>query len=116
MDEVSVVFTRVELFSSRTQAYTESEMKRITVSLDVLEEDHDAVVRLLQSCTNRITYNHPRISMIRWLEDNVAKPRLVSMQPMKIGASLEKLDKSGVYLSGRLAGSFDIGARPRQPL
>jgi hypothetical protein len=29
---------------------------------------------------------------------------------MKIGASLEKLDKSGVYLSRRLAGSFDIGA------
>jgi hypothetical protein len=73
--------TRRYCTRSCSGAYTECEMKRITVSLDVLEEDHDAVVRLLQSCTNRITYNHPKIGMIRWLEDNVAKPRLVSMQP-----------------------------------
>jgi hypothetical protein len=58
-------------------------MKRIMVSLDVLEEDYDEVVRLLQSCTNRITYNHPKIGMIRRLEDSVARPKLVPLLPHK---------------------------------
>jgi hypothetical protein len=79
-------------------------MKRIMVSLDVLEEDYDEVVRLLQSCTNRITYNHPKIGMIRRLEDSVARPKLVPLLPNKIGASLEKLGKLCAGFFGQACG------------
>jgi hypothetical protein len=52
-------------------------MKRITVSLDVPDEDHEDVVEMLKSCVNRIAYNHPKAGAIRWLDDVVLKPKLV---------------------------------------
>lgn len=45
-------------------------MKRITISLDVTDEDHENVLRLVEGCANRIAYNHPRIGAIRWLDDS----------------------------------------------
>jgi hypothetical protein len=54
-------------------------MKRITVSIDVLDEHHDQVAAMLESCANRIIYNYPAIGSIRWLNDNVAKPKIVAM-------------------------------------
>jgi hypothetical protein len=56
-------------------------MKRITVSLDVPDEDHEDVVEMLKSCVNRIAYNHPKAGAIRWLDDVVLKPKLVELRP-----------------------------------
>jgi hypothetical protein len=59
-------------------------MKRITISLDVPDEDRENVLRLLEGCANRIAYNHPRIGTIRWLDDSVVKPKLL---PLRSNAS-----------------------------
>jgi hypothetical protein len=56
-------------------------MKRITVSLDVPDEDHEDVVNMLESCVNRIAYNHPKANKISWLDDIVLKPKLVELRP-----------------------------------
>jgi hypothetical protein len=73
-------------FSRRSLSgdYTVGVMKRITISLDVPDEDHENVLRLLEGCANRIAYNHPRIGAIRWLDDSVVKPKLV---PLRSNAS-----------------------------
>jgi hypothetical protein len=54
-------------------------MKRITVSIDVSDEDHDQVTAMLESCANRIIYNYPEISSVRWQDDSVAKAKIVAM-------------------------------------
>jgi hypothetical protein len=64
--------------------YTGGVMKRITISLDVSDEDHENVLRLLEGCANRIAYNHPRIGAIRWLDDSVVEPKLL---PLRSNAS-----------------------------
>jgi len=60
-------------------------MKRVTVSLDVPDEDHEDVVDMLESCANRIAYNHPKIGTIRWLDDTVVRPKIVPMPPQLSG-------------------------------
>ena len=64
--------------------YTGGVMKRITISLDVPDEDHENVLRFLEGCANRIAYNHSRIAAVRWLDDSVVKPKLV---PLRSNAS-----------------------------
>ena len=54
-------------------------MKRITVSIDVSDEHHDQVTAMLESCAQRIIYNYPAIGAVRWLNDSVAKPKIVAM-------------------------------------
>lgn len=54
-------------------------MKRITVSIDVSDEHHDQVAAMLESCAKRIIYNYPAIGSVRWLNDSVAKPKIVAM-------------------------------------
>ena len=50
-------------------------MRRIVVTLDVGDEDHEAVAQFLESSTKRIVYNHPTVG-IRW-SDLPVKPMLV---------------------------------------
>jgi hypothetical protein len=54
-------------------------MKRITVSIDVSDENHDQVASMLESCAKRIIYNYPEISSVRWQDESVAKPKIVAM-------------------------------------
>ncbi len=37
---------------------------------------------MLEKCANRIAYNHPKAGTIRWLDDIVFKPEVVSYIPM----------------------------------
>jgi hypothetical protein len=66
--------------------YTEGAMRRVTVSLDVPDEDHEDVVDMLERCANRIAYNHPKIGTIRWLDDTVVRPQIVPMHPDMSGS------------------------------
>jgi hypothetical protein len=61
-------------------------MKRITVSLDVPDENHEDVVDMLVRYTKRIAYNFPKIGTIRWLDDTVVRPKIVPLHPQMSGS------------------------------